>query len=82
LKSNEKSEIIIAMKSKHHTLTELLRAALDEVTNLHELERLTGVQRASVARFKAGTQSLRLDKADILAEHFGITCAPAPKKDK
>jgi transcriptional regulator with XRE-family HTH domain len=36
------------------------------------LERATGVQRASIARFMRGSQSLRLDKADALAAYFGL----------
>jgi plasmid maintenance system antidote protein VapI len=36
------------------------------------LERATGVQRGSIMRFVRGTQSLRLDKADRLAAHFGL----------
>jgi plasmid maintenance system antidote protein VapI len=41
-------------------------------TNLKALERETGVVRASIRRFVTGTQSLRLDKADRLAAHFGL----------
>jgi transcriptional regulator with XRE-family HTH domain len=36
------------------------------------LERETGVTRASIMRFVRGDQSLRLDKADRLAEYFGL----------
>lgn len=37
------------------------------------IERATGVKRASIMRFMRGEQSLRLDIADKLASHFGIT---------
>lgn len=37
-----------------------------------ELERATGVQRASVLRLMRGETSLRLDAADKLAEYFGL----------
>lgn len=37
-----------------------------------ELERSTGVKRASIARFMRGDQSLRLDVAEKLAEYFGL----------
>jgi transcriptional regulator with XRE-family HTH domain len=37
-----------------------------------ELERATGVERASIMRFVTGKQSLRLDKADRLAGYFGL----------
>jgi hypothetical protein len=36
------------------------------------VERETGVPRASVRRFVAGTQSLRLDVAGKLADYFGL----------
>jgi plasmid maintenance system antidote protein VapI len=41
-------------------------------TNYKALERATGVTRASIMRFVKGTQSLRLDKADRLADYFGL----------
>lgn len=72
-------EIIITMATSR-TMTDLLREALGEVDNLHQLERETGVQRASMYRFLAGTQSLRLDKADILAAYFGITSTRKRKR--
>ena len=36
------------------------------------LERETGVVRTSIMRFVRGETSLRLDKADVLAEYFGL----------
>jgi plasmid maintenance system antidote protein VapI len=38
-----------------------------------ELERATGLKRASIMRFMQGDQSLRLDMADRLAAYFGLT---------
>ncbi len=56
-------------------MTAALRKAIaDEGMTYWELERETGVQRASIMRFMRGTQSLRLDKADMLADYFGIEC--------
>ena len=55
-------------------MTELLRRALWEVESLREVERQTGVKRPAMALFRQGKQSLRLDKADTLAEYFGIEC--------
>ncbi|MCC7316821.1 MAG: hypothetical protein IT419_18670 [Planctomycetes bacterium] len=55
------------------TMTELLRAALAEAPSLREVERETGVKRQSMMKFLRGEQSLRLDIADRLAMHFGIT---------
>ena len=43
------------------------------------LERETGVARASIMRFVRGSQSLRLDMADRLAAHLGLTLNPAKK---
>jgi hypothetical protein len=53
------------------TMTELLREALAEAESLRAVERATGVVRQSLMKFLRG-KSLRLDKADLLAEHFGI----------
>src|SRR5580698_2892733 len=41
-------------------------------TNYLRLESETGLKRASIMRFVAGKQSLRLDMADRLADHFGL----------
>ncbi|GIW97049.1 MAG: hypothetical protein KatS3mg111_0382 [Pirellulaceae bacterium] len=64
------------MGTKYHnyeSLTEALKAAIAERdVSLKELERQTGLTRQSIARFAAGTQSLRLDLADRLAAYFGI----------
>jgi plasmid maintenance system antidote protein VapI len=50
-----------------------IRAAVESGrTNYKALERETGVTRASIMRFVAGRQSLRLDMADRLAEFFGL----------
>ena len=58
-------------------MTELLRKALAEAESLRAIERATGVKRQSMMKFLRGEQSLRLDKADILAEHLGIECLQA-----
>lgn len=55
-------------------MTELLREALAEAESLSEIERQTGLKRQALARFMRGEQSLRLDLADTLAEHFGVSC--------
>jgi plasmid maintenance system antidote protein VapI len=55
------------------TISDVLRRAIVESgESLNALERATGVVRASLMRFVRGDQSLRLDKADRLAEHFGL----------
>ena len=55
-------------------MTELLRKALAECESLRAVERATGVKRQSMMKFLRKEQSLRLDKADVLAKHFGIKC--------
>jgi plasmid maintenance system antidote protein VapI len=55
------------------TMSDVLRQAIaDSGKPLIVLERETGVQRMSISRFLAGTQSLRLDVADRLADFFGL----------
>lgn len=56
------------------TLSELLREAITEADSLLGIERATGVHRAALRRFRDGEQSLRLDIAETLAEHFKIEC--------
>jgi transcriptional regulator with XRE-family HTH domain len=61
------------MAKRASPMTDPLRKALTEsgMTFL-ELERATGVERASIMRFVTGKQSLRLDKADQLAAFLGL----------
>ena len=55
------------------SLSDILRQAIVESgISYVALERETGVVRASIMRFVRGDQSLRLDKADRLAEYFGL----------
>lgn len=55
------------------TMTDVLRKAIvkSEIPLL-TLEQKTGVKRASIRRFVAGTNSLHLDVADKLAEFFRL----------
>lgn len=53
-------------------MTEWLRESLQEAESLNGVAVATGVQKASLIRFVSGRQSLRLDLADKLAQHFGI----------
>ena len=53
-------------------MTKLLRQALSNAESLRAVERATGVKRQSMMKFLRGDQSLRLDKADLLAAYFGI----------
>ena len=55
------------------TMTGLLRKALNEAQSLYAVAKATGVQKTSLIRFRRGEQSLRLDMADRLATHLGIS---------
>jgi len=50
----------------------LRRAIVESGKALIALERETGVQRMSIARFLRGETSLHLDVADKLAAYFGL----------
>ncbi len=59
--------------AKTKSMTTALRQALAKSgLPLIELERRTGLQRASLKRFIRGERSLRLDLADKLADYFGL----------
>ena len=59
--------------SQPESMSDVLRRAIAESGLAHiAIERETGVMRGSIARFLAGTRSLRLDKADDLAAFFGL----------
>jgi len=62
-------------------MTDLLRQALTRSDSLRAVERATGVKRQSLMKFARGQQSLRLDKADVLAAHFGIECRRKGRRD-
>ncbi|MCC6489634.1 MAG: helix-turn-helix transcriptional regulator [Candidatus Hydrogenedentes bacterium] len=60
-------------KQAWRTLTDALRDLIETSgLPLLRIERETGVQRGSIARFMRGETSLRLDLADRLAEYFGL----------
>lgn len=59
-------------QSDKATMTDLLRRAILAEGNLLGIAKATGVQRASLRRFRDGETSLRLDVADKLADYFGI----------
>ena len=58
---------------KRMTMTSALRSAIAESgLSFLELERQTGIKRQSLMKFAQEETSLRLDKADALAEYFGL----------
>jgi hypothetical protein len=53
-------------------MTELLRECLRECDSLRGVERQTGVSHVTLLKFRRGDQTIRLDKAEVLADYFGI----------
>lgn len=72
--------------AKQMTMTETLRRALNREiesgTTFRDLERATGVLRQSLMPFARGECSIRLDKADKLAQHFGLELREAKPRRK
>jgi hypothetical protein len=55
------------------TMTETLRAAIrDSGLSAYRISQDTGLVVTSIIRFTNGETSLRLDKADVLADYFGL----------
>ena len=63
-------------------MTNLLRQALNDSDSIRGVARETGLHHPSLSRFARGEQSLRLDLADRLAEHFGIECRRIGKRER
>ena len=65
-------------------MTELLQQAvkdaIDGGQSLREIARESGLQHPPLLRFLRGEQSLRLDKAEMLADYFGIECRRTGKR--
>jgi plasmid maintenance system antidote protein VapI len=61
-------------------MTERLRQALIEADSLYGVAKCTRVDKASLVRFVSGRQSLRLDKADMLAAFFGLELTPVKRR--
>jgi plasmid maintenance system antidote protein VapI len=69
------SVIIHTMNARYSKspISDLLRRTIVESgVSYNTLQRETRVTRASIMRFVRGSQSLRLDRADRLAEYFGL----------
>jgi hypothetical protein len=55
------------------TLTDVLKAAIDEgEATRYRIAKDTGILETSLSRFMRGETSLRLDKADTLADYLGL----------
>ena len=59
--------------SKKTMTVELKRAVRASGLPLNRIAVQSGVQVAALRRFMAGEQSLRLDKADLLASYFKLS---------
>ncbi len=64
-------------------MTEALKHAIRASgKSLYLISKDTGVNEDSIARFYRGDQSLRLDRADVLAEYLGLEITIKPKEGK
>jgi transcriptional regulator with XRE-family HTH domain len=55
------------------TMTEVLKAAIEQSeVSRYRIARDTGILETSLSRFMRGETSLRLDKADVLADYLGL----------
>ena len=55
------------------TMTEVLKAAIEQSgVSRYRIAQDTGILETSLSRFMRGETSLRLDKADVLAEYLGL----------
>jgi transcriptional regulator with XRE-family HTH domain len=67
-------------KSKS-TMTEVLKAAIERSgVSQYRIAEDTGVLATSLGRFMRGETSLRLDKADVLAQYLGLELKPRRRK--
>ena len=58
------------------TMTDVLKAAIEESgLTRYRIAKDTGITEATLCRFVGGETSLRLDKADVLAEYLGLELA-------
>jgi transcriptional regulator with XRE-family HTH domain len=60
-------------KKKTPTMTEVLKAAIeDSGLTRYRISKDTGIDEAALMRFMRGETSLRLDRADVLADYLGL----------
>ncbi len=61
------------MRKKRLTITDRLRTAIqDSGLSAYRISKDTGLVVTSIIRFVEGETSIRLDKADVLAEYLGL----------
>jgi hypothetical protein len=62
------------------TLTDALKAAIENSdASRYRTAQDTGILETSLSRFVRGESSLRLDKADVLADYLGLELVPRRK---
>jgi len=67
-------------KHKRTAMTDVLRQAIDRSgLSLYRIAKDTGLTSQSLLRFQRGETSLRLDRADLLAEYLGLELAKKRK---
>jgi transcriptional regulator with XRE-family HTH domain len=60
-------------KKKTPMMTDVLKAAIrDSGLTRYRIAKDTGIDEAALMRFLRGETSLRLDRADVLAEYLGL----------
>jgi len=70
-------------KSKKSRLTDPIRQAMrDSGLSYYRISHDTGIVDTSLIRFMNGQTSLRLDKADQLAEYFDLELVTKTKRSK
>jgi transcriptional regulator with XRE-family HTH domain len=61
------------MSKRKPTMTDVLKTAIERSGKTrYQIAQDTGVLQTSLSRFMRGETSLRLDKADVLAEYLGL----------
>jgi len=60
-------------------LTNMLKTAIKQSgLTYYRIAKITGIDEANLGRFMRGEISIRLDKADLLAEYLGLRLVPDP----
>jgi transcriptional regulator with XRE-family HTH domain len=55
------------------TMTDMLKSAIEQSgLTRYRISKETGIDEAALMRFMRGETSLRLDRADVLAEYLGL----------
>jgi plasmid maintenance system antidote protein VapI len=61
------------MSKPKPTMTDVLKAAIEQSeVSRYRIAKDTGITEPSLCRFMQGRASLRLDKADVLADYLGL----------